>query len=263
MKQIKITKISDKGTSNPIVNRIYFQFRKILDANTIELKNDSLKDFNDLLFSLMEDFLKAEEYGENYLRIENETISKIKKGEVKIEGNIIKYDNPTPKLKENFEHFLIRSIMILRKLIKIANIIFETGFKGGKELNSYIKKKFGEDNNLVKYVNSNSKWIKELYDDRNKVEHEELDMSDFDIEVCKDGFFNPILPVFISKNIPIRIYLTKKFTLLFNYSETMIAFLLNQKIKSPLRIVSTKKEERKKYNNFKYKLDIDMSKMKK
>jgi len=88
-------------------------------------------------------------------------------------------------------------------------------------------------------------------------------MADFDIEVYKDGSFNPILPVFISKNIPIRIYLTKKFTLLFNYIETMIAFLLNQKVKFPLRIVYIKKEERKKYNNFKYKLDIDMSKIKK
>ena len=152
--------------------------------------------------------------------------------------------------------------MVLRKLIKMANIIFETEFKGGKELNSYIKDKFGEDNNLVKYVNSNSKWIKELYDDRGKVEHEELDMTDFDFEVCKDGSFNPILPVFISKNIPIRIYLTNKFTLLFNYIETMIAFLLNQKVKFPLKIVYIKKQERKKYNNFKYKLDIDMSKIK-
>ena len=263
MKLIKITKRSDKGTSNLIVNRIYFQFRKILDTNTIELKNESLKDFNNLLFSLMEDFLKAEEYGENYLRIENEAVSKIKKSEVKIEGNAIEYDNPTPKLIENFEHFLIRSIMVLRKFIKIASIIFETEFKSGKSLNSYIKNRFGEDNNIVKYVNSNSKWIKELYDDRGKVEHEEVDVSEFDIEVCKDGSFNPILPVFISKNIPIRIYLTKKFTLLFNYIETMIALLLNQKVKSPLRIVSIKKEERKNYNDFKYKLDIDASKIKK
>jgi hypothetical protein len=262
MKLIKMTKISDKGTSDPIVNRIYFQFRKILDTNTIELKNESLKDFNNLLFNLMKDFLKVEEYIENYLRIENEAVLKIKKGKVKIEGNSIKYDNPTPKLKENFEHFLIRSVMVLRKLIKMANIIFETEFKGGKDLNNYIKKKFGEDDNLVKYVNSNSKWIKELYDDRGKVEHEELDMSDFDIEVCKNGSFNPILPVFISKNIAIHIYLTNKFTLLFNYIETMIAFLLNQKVKFPLRIVSIKKEERKKYNNFKYKLNIDMTKIK-
>lgn len=88
-------------------------------------------------------------------------------------------------------------------------------------------------------------------------------MSDFDIEVCKDGSFNPILPVFICKNIPIRIYLTKKFTLLFNYIETMIAFLLNQKVKFPLRIVYIEKEERKKYNGFKYMLDVDTTKIKK
>ena len=261
-KLIKITKISDKGTSDPVVGRIYFQFIEMLDTNTIELKNKSLENFENLLFDLMEDFLKVEKYIENYLRIENEAVLKINKGKVKIKGNSIKYDNPTPKLKENFEHFLIRSVMILRKLIKIANIIFETEFTGGKELNSYIKKKFSEDNNLVKYVNSNSKWIKELYDDRGKVEHEELDVADFDIEVYKDGSINPILPVFISKNIPICIYLTKKFTLLFNYIETMIAFLLNQKVKFPLRIVYIKKEEREKYNNFKYKLDIDMSKIK-
>lgn len=263
MKLIKITKISDKGTSDPIVNRIYFQFIEMLDTNTIELKNKSLENFDNLLFNLMNDFLKVEEYVENYLRIENEAVLKIKKGKIKIEGNSIKYDNPTPKLKENFEHFLIRSVMVLRKLIKMANIIFETEFKGGKELNSYIKKKFGEDNNLVKYVNSNSKWVKELYDDRGKVEHEELDMSDFDIEVCKNGSYNPILPFFISKNTPIRFYLTNQFTILFNYIETMIAFLLNQKVKFPLRIVYIKKEERKKYNDFKYKLDIDVSKMKK
>lgn len=88
-------------------------------------------------------------------------------------------------------------------------------------------------------------------------------MSDFDIEVCKDGSFNPILPVFISKNIPIRIYLTNKFNLLFNYIETIIAFLLEQKVKFPLKIVCIKEEERKKYNDFKYKLDIDMIKIKK
>lgn len=157
MKLIKITKISDKGTSNPIVNRIYFQFIEMLDTNTIELKNKSLENFDNLLFGLMEDFLKVEEYGENYLRIENEAVSKIKKGEVKIEGNTIKYDNPTPKLKENFEHFLIRSVIVLRKLIKMANIIFETEFKSGKSLNSYIKNKFGEDSNLAKWANSNSK----------------------------------------------------------------------------------------------------------
>lgn len=261
-KLIKITKISDKGISDPAVGRIYFQFIEMLDTNTIELKNESLENFDNLLFNLMNDFLKLEEYVENYLRIENKAVLEIKKGKVKIEGNSNRYDNPTPKLKENFEHFLIRSAMILRKLIQIASIIFEIKFKSGKKLNSYIKKEFGEDNSLVKYVISNSKWIKELYDDRGKVEHEELDMTDFDVEVYKDGSFNPILPVFISKNIPIRIYLTKKFTLLFNYIETMLAFLINQKVKFPLKIVYIKKEERKKYNNFKYKLDIDMSKIK-
>ncbi len=119
---------------------------------------------------------------------------------------------------------------------------------------------------IVSYAFANGgivgSYLKTNGQDRGKVEHEELDMSDFDIEVYKDGSFNPILPVFISKNIPIRIYLTKKFTLLFNYIETMIAFLLNQKVKFPLRIVHIKREERKKYNNFKYKLDIDMSKIK-
>lgn len=234
----------------------------MLNTNTIELKNGSLENFDNLHFNLMNDFLKLEEYVENYLRIENKAVLEIKKGKVKIEGNTIKYDNPTPKLKENFEHFLIRSVMILRKLIKIASIIFETEFTGGKELNSYIKKEFSEDDNLVKYVNSNSQWIKELYDDRGKVEHEELDITDLDIKVYEDGSFNPILPIFISKNIPISIYLTKKYTLLFNYTETMIAFLLNQKVKFPLRIVYIKEEERKKYNNFKYMLNIDMNKIK-
>ncbi len=118
-KLIKITKISDKGISDPVVGRIYFQFIEMLDTNTIELKNKSLENFDNLLFSLTEDFLKVEEYVENYLRIENEAVLKIKKGKVKIEGNTIKYDNPTPKLKEKFEHFLIRSVMILRKLTKI------------------------------------------------------------------------------------------------------------------------------------------------
>ena len=258
-----MTKISDKGTSNPIVNRIYFQFSKILNTNTIELKNESLKNFNDLLYSLMEDFLKIEEYGEKYLRIENEAVSKIKKGEVEIDGSTITYDDPTPKLEENYEHFLIRSVMVLRKLIKIASIIFETEFKSGKKLNSYIKNKFRKDSNIIKWIDSNSEWIKELYDDRGNVEHEELDMTHFDIEVSKNGSFNPILPIIIGRKIPINIYLTNKFNLLFNYIETMIALLLNQKVKSPLRIVSIKKEERKNYNDFKYKLDIDASKIKK
>jgi len=261
-KLIKITKISNKGISDPAVGRIYFQFIEMLKTNTIELENRPLENFENILFNLMQDFLKLEKCVENYLRIEKEAVLKIKNGKVKIEGNSIKYDNPTPKLKENFEHFLIRSVMILRKLIKMANIIFETEFKGGKEFNNYIKEKFGKDDNLVKYVNSNSKWIKELYDDRGNVEHEELDISDFDIEVCENGSIDPILPMFISKNIPTRIYLTKKFTLLFNYIETMIAFLLNKKVKSPLKIVYIKKEERVKYNNFKYKLGIDISKIK-
>jgi hypothetical protein len=43
----------------------------------------------------------------------------------------------------------------------------------------------------------------------------------------------------------------------------MIAFLLNQKVKFPLKIVCIKKEERKKYNDFKYMLNVDTTKIKK
>ena len=57
-KLIKITKISDKGISDPVVGRIYFQFTEMLDTNTIELKNKSLENFDNLHFNLMNDFLK-------------------------------------------------------------------------------------------------------------------------------------------------------------------------------------------------------------
>ena len=128
----KITKILSSGTANPIVNRLSLQFFDILGRNLLSLSQEDSDKIKKLLFELMKKMLKAEEAKISYLQQEDMAIQKIlSKNGIKFQQNAISYDDPTEDLKKKFEDFLINSAISIRKIVKIADVIFNKYFGDG------------------------------------------------------------------------------------------------------------------------------------
>lgn len=255
--EYRITKISDQGTSNPIVNRIGLQFSDILDRNLIILSEKRIENVKKYLFECMKDLLKAEESKNAYLAVENESIQKVmSKNGVQFQPHAYSYEDPTEILKEHFEDFLIRCVIAIRKVVKIAGIIFLKPLDGPKGLKKYLKTVFSSSSPEIKMIEEDSEWIKGLYDLRGKAEHDELEIEGFEVTISNDR--KPIIkiPRLSRSGVAIREYLEVTLDNCLTFCEDMTVIFLNTKCPEDVQIVRVPEKLRQQYRDFKYVLDL-------
>lgn len=255
--EFKLAKILDHGTNNPIVNRISQQFFDILGRNLIELPEQSIEKVKKYLFECMKDLLKAEESKNAYLAEENQAIQKVKSREgVYFQSHAFSYEDPTENLKKHFENFLIRCVIAIRKVVKIAETVFFKKFGGPKDLKKHLKTLFSESSPELKMIEEDSVWIKELYDLRGKVEHDELVIEPFDIAISNNGRPLIKIPRLSTSGAAIREYLDVTLENCFTLCEDMTAMFLNTKCSKEVQIVLVPENLRSRYRDFKYILDL-------
>ncbi|MDD2900891.1 MAG: hypothetical protein PHU44_00480 [Syntrophales bacterium] len=255
--QFKFVKILDEGANNEIVNRIFLQFSDILDRNIIELPKEQVDKLKECLFDCMKDILKAEDSKKAYILLEDQVIKQIISGDgIKYQTHAISFDDPTERLTKHFEDFLIWCVIAIRKIVKIAIIIFSKSFKGIKDVKNYLKTIFGDESIEWKMIEDDSNWVKELYDLRGKVEHDELNIERFDIELSPSGKPIIIIPAIAKTKVPLRSYLTVTMENCYTFCEDVIAILLNTKAPEIAHIVQIPESVRPKYRGFKYILDL-------
>jgi|GEM_PF-2983821 len=255
--EYKITKILDQGTSNPIVNRLSLQFFDILDRNLIDLPAKRIEKIKEYLLECMKDLLKAEELKNAYLTAETQAIQKIaSKDGVRFQPHAVSYDDPTEVLKKYFEDFLIRCVIAVRKVAKIAGAVFLKSFASLKELKKYLKTLVPPGSPEIEMIEEDSVWIKELYDLRGKAEHENLEIERFEVIIPDGGKPEIRLPRIADTGIAIRDYLEVTLDNCLTFCEDMMVLFLNTRCNKEVRIVLLPEDIRHKYQDFKYILDL-------
>jgi hypothetical protein len=92
----------------------------------------------------------------------------------------------------------------------------------------------------------------ELYDLRGCVEHQELEISEFEVIPMKNENPKINLPKIEKSNILVHDYINVTFLNTFGYCEDMIALLLSLKCRNNFEIIALPEKERDRHRNFKY-----------
>lgn len=169
----KFTKISDVGTSHPVIARLQIQTTELLKfSNLSQEKKDEI--FGIILESMHKRLLKCHKIKDN---IYQKTLSTIKDTENKPDQDPYIID-----INTDAENFLYEGKNFLRDLAEIFNIFYSTDFDGASnficftdnkkgKIPLWIEAKYGENDNLSAVLKEDQFWIKELIQKRNAVEH--------------------------------------------------------------------------------------------
>jgi hypothetical protein len=174
------------GADNPIVKGILLQFNRILDTNLLDLADDQVQKVRDTLIECMHDLLEMERCYDSYISIEEEAVKAITRaGRTIVHGRTLQFDDPTDELKRRFKAFLMQSFMVIRRIIKIANILLGEKLKKPKALKVYLITKFPDNHPYRQMIETDSEWIVALSNLRGAVEHPEdnpeLQITQFDV----------------------------------------------------------------------------------
>jgi hypothetical protein len=233
------------------------QFFDILGRNLINLPEQKIEEIKKYLLECMKDLLKAEESKNAYMTAEELAIQKIISQEgVQFQPHAFSYEDPTENLKKHFEDFLIRCVIAIRKIVKIAEVVFSRKFKGLKALKKHLKTLFRDSTSEIRMIEEDSVWIKELYNLRGMAEHDDLVISPFDIAISNDGKRVIRIPRLLPSGFPIREYLRITLENCFTFCEDMTAMLLNTCCSEEAQIALVPENLRPKHRGFKYILDL-------
>lgn len=248
----KLVKTMNQGTSNPICNRLFLQFSDIIDRNLLKLDKAKADEIKNQLFECMKDLLHCEEIMQNHIKLENDTIDiLLNKGGLIQENSTIKFDDPTYELIKHFENFLIRSVIALRRTIRIAEICFNQKFDGPKNLLKYLRKALPQDHPDLVMFEKDEGWYKELYDIRGKVEHSCIEINKFDVEII-DNNAMILLPTLKEKGCLLRDFMKVTLQNVFTYSEDFTAIMFGIICIDNIVIVQVPDNKLEEYRNFKY-----------
>lgn len=159
-------KVSDHGTSNPIVARTFYQSQQLLNLYAFDKEFE--KQNSEVMWEIQRQLLDCYEKSSSMIKeIEN---SKLEfKEKVK---NDLSFHPWIMDLDTRLESFFQSAKLGLRNIGGIFKLFFGEDFghfyhKAVK----WAKEQFGEDDPLTKTLNIHSKWIVEVIDIRNAIEH--------------------------------------------------------------------------------------------
>lgn len=170
-----IAKVSKYGAGNPVVARYVIQTTKLLSYAAIEgeKKDNISKLYYEMMQSLLACYDVYTRLQMNYAEAQENQAPE--NGFVKSIPNVI-------NLKADVEDFLYKQKNYLRDLLGVINIFFDTDFteasvfsdlKNGKDgkLVKWAAETFGDECHFTKWLRFQQKWICEVIQMRNAVEH--------------------------------------------------------------------------------------------
>jgi len=159
-------KVSDYGTSNSIVARTFYQSQQLLKLYAFDKEFE--KHNSEVMWEIQRQLLNCYEKSSSIINeIENSKLAF--KEKVK---NDLSFHPWIMNLDTRLESFFQSAKLGLRNIGGILKLFFGEDFVHfyHKAL-KWAKEQFGEDDPLTKTLNSHSKWIVEVIDIRNAIEH--------------------------------------------------------------------------------------------
>jgi hypothetical protein len=169
-----VKKISNVGSSNPIVARLSLQFDEII--NFYNLPDGVRKDIVHVLRNDIQQRLLACE--KIAIELNNEIVDELKtikeKGlKTQSSGKVLELPHII-RLEERIEAYLYNAKSCLRDILKIYNIVFGTDFTEARydRAIKWASEKFGEEDALTRLLKADQGlWIPQVVKIRNAVEH--------------------------------------------------------------------------------------------
>ncbi|NOV02721.1 hypothetical protein GC097_22200 [Paenibacillus sp. LMG 31457] len=101
--------------------------------------------------------------------------------------NSLQYDDPTIPLVKEFEMFVMRSVIALKKNNnKVAELVLNEKFDGPKKLLTFLRKRLKNDELYLKMLEEDTEWYVELYYIRGAEEHSEICIKNFEVFIVKE-----------------------------------------------------------------------------
>ncbi|MDX6768934.1 MAG: hypothetical protein SF051_05335 [Elusimicrobiota bacterium] len=170
----QIKKISNHGTSNPIVARLTIQTDELLGFCTIpkEKKEEILILYHDeIMPRLLACDTIAQRIAKDVLEVE---ASLEKTGLVRQAGGRVVEVPQVMDLQQDAEQFLYTAKCVLREAAKVFKPFFEQEFKKARydQIIVWAKERFGESHEIPRMLKEDHDlWLSRLIDMRNAVEH--------------------------------------------------------------------------------------------
>jgi hypothetical protein len=166
-------KISDYGTSNPIVARTSIQIRELMQPYGLGEEKEAVI-FGTFFTEVRPRLIRCMEISNRIFDEVENIIGEINKNglQMQSQGNVVHLPHVT-QLTEDVETFLYNSKSALRDVAKIFFPLFGKEFDHCKynEISDWTKVTFGEASPLYRLIVANQGWIKDVVCRRNAVEH--------------------------------------------------------------------------------------------
>ena len=168
-----LSKISDHGTSNPIVARTFLQVADLLQPFAFsEEKRARVIEIH--LLMVQPRLLRCMEVTNRIsAEIEKINIGLLKNG-IDMQPNRHTIELPyITQLQEDVETFLYNAKSVLRDFALLFDPFFMKSFDHSRynEILKWATGEFGEEGALPKLLNNNQEWIKDVVNRRNAIEH--------------------------------------------------------------------------------------------
>lgn len=230
----RVAKMFDRGTDSPIVQRIVLQFFAILESGALALDPKTINGIKELLLETMRDLGHVQDAIDAYLRREDEAISALSSGGVRITHNAIYYDDPTVDLRKLFGDALTSVVIAFRDLPRLASAILGADLDGGKswkKLRPLLATAAQRQQPGSKAVDDFYKWSEEVADLRGRFEHPHppLDIAPVRVEVIDGKVIAVHAPRLLDPSVSLRGCLEPILSLAIDHMERLTAFLFGER----------------------------------
>ncbi len=247
-----------------IMNRITIQFSKIVQNFFYNFNDEKKVELYEKLDELSLELKHLYDYFGTYGRKLNTSLEIIQEQikKTKYTKNGIEFKNPSMELKKLFEEFIIKSVIVIRKLVNILGKIYDTDVKKieWKQFEDFFKKTYWEASQEYVFAKDTARLLLEIYLVRKMVEHESLEfhrlqLSDNKIELPSFSLHDKDIKI---DKMELWKYMKRCFEGLFHISENMIAIALNYKAPNNIWIYTLSEEDKKewKFKDFEYRCYI-------
>lgn len=252
----KVTKFLDEGTSHPVVNRLSLQLFKMIDTNHFNLTKEQRDAFMQVMLDCMKGLLTSEKLLGEIVEIHNDFINRLSLDDgVVVTQNSIHFDDPTDRLYEVFESFIVKLIIALRKIIKLPSTIYEVEIDGPKNLNKVLYDLFGVDSDIYKMVKGDAQWFRELYDLRGNFEHGTVKMSRFDVISTTESIEYNLPKIEMNDKLVVELAIGY-YNAAFTFCEDFAVYLLDQRVDSIAKVYSISQSRRNNEADFRYEVGL-------
>lgn len=232
------TKISDAGTSNPIVARISVGLSEIVEI--VQLSSESRQKVTDLLFDVSQELLEAEKASVEVIKeiekIEKQLPEKMRNTPRGMVPNSIDSVLSINRTRD----FLKYAQSAFRKLGHILDIIFRIGNKEHRFLHAAeeLSKILPTEAQIFEVIKHYKKWYDKVIDLRNRDEHHRTCkpfLINYEIKSCKECRYLE-RPMFYDKT-PVYNFLIESSQMLLVFCEDLVLSALIEYLPDPVEIV--------------------------